>query len=101
MGGMHRAATPPLEVLPKREPARRDPLIGVISHHELYTLDKLKERLGMGERAWWKLRDAGLKLVVIGPNRYVLGSEVLRVMGELGQCHESQSKSSASPRASS
>jgi hypothetical protein len=56
---------------------------GVISAFEAYTLDELKSRLGIENKAWWRLRDAGCRSIVSGKRRIVLGSEVLRVLGEL------------------
>jgi hypothetical protein len=79
-----------------RTPTRAESRIpGVISAFEAYTLDELKARLRIEERAWWRLRDRGLRFTSIGNGRVILGSDVLKILGELSQCHESESRSAS------
>jgi hypothetical protein len=74
---------------------------GVISASEAYTLDEVKARLGIEDRAWWKLRDSGLRFTRIGKGRVILGTDLIRVLGELSECRESESSSSVAPAAKS
>ena len=78
-----RAAQTPLDRTP-----------GVISPNEAYTLDEVKSRLKIEDAAWWRLRDAGVRFKRCGKGLVILGSELIRVLGELSECHESASKSS-------
>ncbi len=67
----------------KKPTAERVP--AVISAHEAYTLDELKLRMRIEETAWWKLRDRGLRFTPTGKGLMILGSDVLKIIGELSE----------------
>ena len=53
---------------------------GVISVHELYTLDEARKRLRWTESAMRAARRRGLKLLSSGKRKYVTGQEILRFL---------------------
>ena len=61
---------------------------GVISANEAYTLDEVKGRLGIEDRAWWKLRDSGLRFTKIGKGRVILGRDLLKTLADLSETDE-------------
>ena len=73
--------------------ADKERVPGVISANEAYTLEELKLRMKIEESAWWQLRDRGLRFTRTGKGLMILGSDVLKILGELSQCHESASRS--------
>ena len=56
---------------------------GVISVHELYTLEEAKRRLRWTESALRTARRQGLKLLSCGKRRYLSGREIVRFLEEL------------------
>jgi hypothetical protein len=66
--------------------------IGSISAHELYTLETLELRLGLGAWALRQARRRGLRVLRCGARGYVLGSDVIAYLtGETGCRHPSKS----------
>ncbi len=53
---------------------------GVISVHELYTLDEARKRLRWTESALRAARRRGLKLLPCGKRKYVSGKEIVRFL---------------------
>lgn len=58
-------------------------LDGVIRRDELYTLPELKKRLGIQDRAWWSLKEQGLRTVRAGSRTYILGKDVIELFERL------------------
>ena len=56
---------------------------GVISVHELYTLEESKRRLRWTESALRTARRRGLKLLSCGKRKYLSGKEIFRFLEEL------------------
>jgi len=56
---------------------------GVVSVHELYTLEEAKRRLRWTESALRAARRRGLKLLSCGKRKYLSGKEILRFLEEL------------------
>lgn len=50
---------------------------GLVSSDCLYTLDEIRDRLGLGQAAMRQARRAGLPVRKIGRRRYVLGRDLL------------------------
>jgi hypothetical protein len=65
----------------QRQPQAAYP--GVISVHELYTLEEAKRRLRWTESALRAARRQGLKLLSCGKRRYLSGREIVRFLEEL------------------
>jgi hypothetical protein len=72
-------ASPKPSSPPAREPA------AVIRADELYSLAELRRRLGWAEHAVRQARLAGLRMVVFGRAKYVLGSDVLAFFARLAE----------------
>jgi len=53
---------------------------GVVSVHELYTLQEARKRLRWTESAMRAARRRGLRLLSSGKRKYVLGSEIVRFL---------------------
>ena len=53
---------------------------GVISVHELYTLEEAKRRLRWTESALRTARRRGLKLLYCGKRKYASGKEIIRFL---------------------
>ncbi len=53
---------------------------GVISVHELYTLEEARKRLQWSESALRAARRRGLQLLSSGKRKYVTGKEILRFL---------------------
>ena len=53
---------------------------GVISVHELYTLDEARKRLRWTESALRAARRRGLNLLSSGKRKFVTGQEILRFL---------------------
>jgi hypothetical protein len=53
---------------------------GVISIHELYTLEEARKRLRWTESALRAARRRGLKLLSCGKRKYVSGKEIVRFL---------------------
>ena len=51
---------------------------GVVSIHELYTLDEARKRLRWTESAMRAARRRGLRLLSSGKRKYVTGREIMR-----------------------
>jgi len=51
--------------------------LAVVHRDELYSLQELRHRLGWAEHAMRQARVAGLKTILFGSKKYVLGSDVL------------------------
>lgn len=66
---------------PLRQPHAGHP--GVISVHELYTLEEARKRLRWTESAMRAARRRGLKLLACGKRKYVSGKEIVRFLEEL------------------
>jgi hypothetical protein len=62
----------------ERQPQAAHP--GVISVHELYTLEEARKRLRWTESALRAARRRGLKLLACGKRKYVSGKEILRFL---------------------
>ena len=58
---------------------------GVVCDGEVYRLQELKKRLGWGEHAVRQARVGGLRLIVFGREKYVLGRDVLDFFAKLGE----------------
>ena len=58
--------------------------LGSIQAGELVTLAELKRRLRWGEHAVRMAREAGLRLIPFGREKFALGSDVLRFFRRLG-----------------
>ena len=56
---------------------------GVISVHELYTLEEARRRLRWTESAVRAARRRGLKLLSCGKRKYVSGKEIVRFLEDL------------------
>lgn len=56
---------------------------GVISVHELYTLEEARRRLRWTESAMRAARRRGLRLLSCGKRKYVSGREIVRFLEEL------------------
>jgi hypothetical protein len=69
-------------------------LKGVIRADECYTLEAFKERLGIQDAAWWRLRDDGLKPVKVGNKLVIVGKQAIAHFERMSQCQESSSLSS-------
>ena len=52
--------------------------LGPIRSDELYPLRELCRRLGLGTKGWRTLRNSGVPVRIVGKQRFVLGSELLR-----------------------
>ena len=65
----------------QRQPQTAYP--GVISVHELYTLEEARRRLRWTESALRAARRRGLKLLACGKRKYVSGKELVRFLEEL------------------
>lgn len=59
------------------------PYPGVISVHELYTLEEARKRLRWTESAMRAARRRGLRLLSCGKRKYVSGREIVRFLEEL------------------
>lgn len=58
--------------------AKKTPdVVGSIAANELYTLDALEARLGLGAWATRQMRRRGLRVLRCGGRGYVLGSDVI------------------------
>ena len=53
---------------------------GIISVHELYTLEEARRRLRWTESALRAARRRGLKLLSCGKRKYVSGKEIVRFL---------------------
>lgn len=53
---------------------------GVISVHELYTLDEARRRLGWTESSMRAARRRGLTLLPSGKRKYLTGKEIVRFL---------------------
>ena len=53
---------------------------GVISVHEVYTLDKARRRLRWTESSMRSARRRGLRLLSCGKRKYIAGREILRFL---------------------
>ena len=53
---------------------------GVVSVHELYTLDEVRRRLRWTESAMRAARRRGLRMLSSGKRKYVLGSDIVRFL---------------------
>ena len=60
---------------------------GVISVHEIYTLEEARLRLGWTVSALRAARRRGLNLLPCGKRKYVTGSEILRFLGQEAAAH--------------
>jgi hypothetical protein len=69
----------------KERPKERVAELGVIRADELYPLAVFKRRMGLGTKAWWELRDLGLKTRRQGHHIYVLGKHVLELFERLAE----------------
>lgn len=56
---------------------------GVISIHELYTLEEARKRLRWTESALRAARRRGLTLLCCGKRKYVTGREIIRFLEDL------------------
>jgi hypothetical protein len=56
---------------------------GVISVHELYTLEEARKRLRWTESALRAARRRGLKLLSCGKRKYLSGKEIVRFLETL------------------
>ena len=56
---------------------------GVVSVHELYTLDEARRRLRWTESSMRSARRRGLKLLSCGKRKYLAGKEILRFLETL------------------
>jgi hypothetical protein len=56
---------------------------GVISIHELYSLEEARKRLRWSESALRAARRRGLKLLSCGKRKYVSGKEIVRFLEDL------------------
>lgn len=54
---------------------------GIIEAGKLYTVAEARERLRAGPSTWAKLRDRGLTVRKVGSKSYVLGDDVISVVG--------------------
>lgn len=63
-----------------RQGRRGETYPGVISVHEIYTLDEARRRLRWTESSMRSARRRGLKLLACGKRKYVTGQEVLRFL---------------------
>ena len=59
---------------------RKQAALGVVSVHELYTLQEARRRLGWTESSMRSARRRGLKLLSCGKRKYITGKEILRFM---------------------
>jgi hypothetical protein len=56
---------------------QNDPVIAV---GELYRLDQVKRRLGLGEAAWREMVKRGLPYIRVGKRVYLVGEEVIEFL---------------------
>lgn len=75
-----------------------DSLKGVIRADECYTLEAFKDRLGIQDVAWRKLRDQGLPKVQVGTKFLIIGSHAIRFFEGLAPCQESNCSNSTGDR---
>jgi hypothetical protein len=68
----------------KKVPELARVLPGVISIHEIYTLEEAKGRLGWSESAFRAAKRRGLSVVTSGKRRYLTGTAILNY---LQGCH--------------
>lgn len=57
---------------------------GEIKSGTLYTTREVRGRLGLGEKSWKELREAGLEVVRHGKGSFVFGDDILAVFKKLG-----------------
>ena len=80
----------------QRQPQAAFP--GVISVHELYTLEEARKRLRWTESALRAARRRGLKLLSCGKRKYVSGKEIVRFWKSCRRTHSSLGPHQAAPR---
>ncbi len=62
-----------------------DRRIGSISAHELYSLEAVESRLGLGAWALRQMRRRGLRVLRCGGRGYILGADIIaHLTGEVG-----------------
>jgi len=61
-------------------PTRSATYPGVISIHEIYTLDEARRRLRWTDSSMRAARRRGLKLLVCGKRKYLTGQEIQRFL---------------------
>lgn len=87
----------PVVAIQKREFAMKEPkqghrgetYPGVVSIHEIYTLDEARRRLRWTESSMRSARRRGLKLLACGKRKYVAGQEILRFLQDDSQAQKS------------
>jgi hypothetical protein len=57
---------------------------GVISAHEVYTLDEAARRMGLSYWGIRKARIAGLRMIKSGKRQYVRGSDIIAFLDQRG-----------------
>lgn len=53
---------------------------GVISAHEAYSKQAVLERLGISQKFWDQMLDAGLVYTAVGHSRWVAGSDLIEFL---------------------
>jgi hypothetical protein len=61
------------------------PAPGVICDGEVYRLREVCRRLGWKEHALRKAREAGLRMIIFGREKYVLGADILGFFKNLAE----------------
>lgn len=54
--------------------------LGVISVHEAYSKQIVLERLGVSQKFWDQMLDAGLPYSAVGHSRWVAGSDLIEFL---------------------
>ena len=54
--------------------------LGVISVHEAYSKQMVLERLGISQKFWDQMLDAGLVYTPVGHSRWVAGSDLIEFL---------------------
>ncbi len=58
---------------------------GVIRADEVYTVSEFRKRSGLGDFAFRKVRQSGLRIVDVGKKRFILGTDWIKYLNEIGK----------------
>lgn len=67
-------------------------LDGHVSENEMYSLHEIKRRLGLGAHAIRTARKRGLRVLRIGRNDFILGTDLIRYAVETEDAEETEDK---------
>lgn len=74
-----------------RKPSSPSPTPAVVNRNEVYSLCELRRRLQWQEHAVRQARLAGLRFVIFGRQKFVLGSDVIDFFQRLAEQQEAVS----------